>query len=101
MARTRVRIDLKLDRLMELTYEQPMSSMLWRKGQAVLAVAQARAPVITGNYKRRFAIAFTDTDRNVVRVSNDAAYAVELEHGTSKTPKRRTLGNALDAAGGA
>lgn len=95
----RVRIELHLDRLMELTYEAPMSSMLWRKAQAVHSVAVAQAPVATGNYRRSFRIAWADTDRNVARVYNDADYAVKLEYGGSDTPKHRTLGNALDAAG--
>jgi hypothetical protein len=97
----KVRVELKLDHLRELTYEGPMSAMLWGKAQAVHSVARARAPVVTGHYRSSFRMAFADTDRNVARVYNDADYALALEYGNSDSPSFRTLGNALDAAGGA
>lgn len=97
----KVRVKLRLDSLRELTYGDAMSSMLWRKGQAVLSTARSRAPVVTGNYQRSFRIRFADTDRNVVRVYNDAFYAVAVEYGGIRRGKARPLGNALDAAGGA
>lgn len=96
----RVRVKLKLDRLMELTHDSALSGMLLRKAQAVYAVATARAPVATGNYRRRFRVTLVETDRTVARIYNDAEYAHRLEYGDSATPKHRTLGNALDAAGG-
>lgn len=97
----KVRVELKLDSLREMSYDAPMSAMLWRKTQAVLATAKARAPVVTGHYRASFRMAWADTDRNVARVYNDAEYAAALEFGDSDTPSHRTLGNALDAAGGA
>lgn len=101
MARTKVKVVLKLDGLRGLTYQGDMSSMLWRKAQAVAGVARAKAPVESGRYKASFRTAFADTDRNVARVYNDAPYAVTVEYGGSESAKNRTLGNALDAAGGA
>jgi hypothetical protein len=111
-----VRVVLELDRLRELTYGGPMSSMLWRKGQAVLGHATAHAPVATGHYRASFGITYADTDRNVVRVYNTADYSLTVEYGsagkrgrdasgrftkaTGGTTKHRVLGAALDAAGG-
>lgn len=112
-----VRVVLELDTLRELTYGAPMSSMLWRKGQAVLGHATTHAPVATGHYRASFGMAFADTDRNVVRVYNTAAYSLRVEYGsagkrgrdssgrftaaTGGTTKHRVLGAALDAAGSA
>jgi hypothetical protein len=96
---TKVRVVLDLDQLRSLTYEQPMSSMLWGKAQAVMNAARAVAPVQTGRYASSFALAFAKTDRNVARVHNNAPWALSVEYGGSDTAKSRPLGRGLDAAG--
>jgi len=90
---------LDLDELRSLTYEQPMSSMLWGKAQAVLNAARAVAPVESGRYASSFGIMFAKTDRNVSRVFNNAPWALSVEYGGSDTAKSRPLGRGLDAAG--
>lgn len=96
-----VRVELDLSRLYSLTQNAEMGTMLYRKAQAVLGRAQGRAPVETGRYRRSFRVAFAQTDRRVVRVHNDAPYAVIVEYGGSHSVKHRTLGASLDTAGGA
>lgn len=99
MARGNVRIELDLDGLRSLTYEAPMSSMLYSKAQTVLALAKSRSPVKSGRYINSFTIGWADTDRNVVRVANNAPWALSVEYGGSSTTKSRPLGAALDGAG--
>lgn len=99
MGKGSVRIELDLDSLRELTYERGVSSMLVSKAQTVVAAAKTRSPVKTGRYVSSFAIAFADTDRNVIRVHNNAPWALSVEYGGSETAKSRPLGGALDAAG--
>lgn len=94
------RVVLDLAQLKELTYTPGMAVMLHRKAQAVVNVARSRAPVRTGRYSRSFSIAPAQTDRKVIRVFNNAPWAIAVEYGGSSTGKSRPLGSALDAAGG-
>lgn len=98
-ARSSVRIALDLDELRSLTYQQPMSSMLWGKAQAVLNAAKRVSPVETGRYISSFGIQFAKTDRNVCRVYNNAPWALSVEYGGSDSAKHRPLGSSLEAAG--
>jgi hypothetical protein len=95
-----VRIVLHLKSLHAMTQNAEMGALLLRKAQAVVARARSTAPVETGNYKKAFSVAFTQTDRRVIRVHNDMPYALAVEYGGSKTTRHRTLGAALDAARG-
>jgi len=94
-----VRIVLDMHNLRSLTFGEGMSTMLYQKAQAVSAAAKSRAPVKSGRYISSFAIAFATTDRNVIRVHNNAPWALTVEYGGSSTGKSRPLGSGLEAAG--
>jgi len=93
-----VRFKLNHGAFVPLTYTAGMRAMLSAKAAAVLAAAQSASPVASGHYRESFRVAFTTTDRNVIRVHNDAEYATTVEHGGSRSAKYRPLGRGLDAA---
>lgn len=95
-----VRVTLKLDVLKAVSQQPGMEAMLGAKARAVKARAEATAPVNTGRYRDSFQVEFAQTDRRVARVVNTVPYALYVEYGGSVTVRHRTLGAALDAAGG-
>ncbi|MBG6089903.1 hypothetical protein IW256_004016 [Actinomadura viridis] len=67
-------------------------------------MAEATAPVESGEYKNSFTVSSgarggVRRDRAYGRVNNTAGHAVFVEYGTSTTPARHILRNALRAAG--
>ncbi len=85
-----------------------MQGEMRRRAENVAELARATAPVgpeddpHRGLYRDSFVVSSGIQDRETRRaygqVTNDAPYAIDLEYGTSATPKFRTLGKALDAA---
>jgi len=86
------RVKLNHGGMAALLKSDEVRAMLTGKAEAVLASAQASAPVVTGNYRASLEIAQDTTDRAVVRVVARAPHShlVEANHGT--------LARALDAA---
>lgn len=88
-----------------------MQEDMHRRAEKVAALAEATAPVGSavegdehpGRYKASFhvesGIRVRKTTRAYGRVTNDAPEALAVEYGLGKTPKYRTLGSALQAAG--
>jgi hypothetical protein len=77
-----------------------------RRAEKVKAVAEATAPDATPlgvGYKYEFEIESgvrkRKTKRAFARVRNTSPHALYVEFGGGNTPKHRTLGKALDAAG--
>ncbi len=68
------------------------ASMLRGKAGPVLSAAQANAPVDTGAYRDSLRLEDDTTDRAVVRVVSDVAYAVLVESQTGNLA--RALGSA-------
>lgn len=93
MARPRVR----LDRIgvKALLNDAGVRSELAHRMYPVEAAAKASAPIESGAYRASIHIEHHTTDRAVVRVVADVAYALAVEARTGN------LARALDAAGGA
>lgn len=80
-----------------------------RRAEEVKATAESIAPVYEqgrhpGRYKAAFRVEADPRgghrhDRAVGRVVNDSPEAFIVEYGNRNTPRHRTLGKALDAAG--
>ena len=83
-----------------------MRSAMRARATAVMATAQSIAPVDTGEYVSSFEVSDGITTyggpgaRAYGRVTNTAPHALWVEMGGPRTPKYRTLGRALFAAGG-
>jgi hypothetical protein len=86
-----------------------MVAEMKRRAELVAAAAVASAPVDEdgphpGRYKGAFSVESGvrtgKTTRAYGRVTNDAPEARFVEFGTRNNPRHRTLGKALDAAGG-
>ena len=93
MARARVVLDKA--GMKALLNDPGVRGELTRRAVAVLAAAQASAPVVTGNYKAGLTIIQATTDRAVVRVAGTAPHSHLVEANTGN------LARALDSAGGA
>lgn len=80
-----------------------MQREMYNRANKVKLVAEATAPKDTGKYAESFevesGIREGKTRRAYGRVTNDDPKAIDLEYGTKDTPKFRTLGKALEAAG--
>lgn len=81
-----------------------MRAEMRRRAEKVKTVAEATAPVESGEYKSSFRVTSgarggIRKDRAYGRVTNTAPHAFYVEYGTSKTPAHSTLRNALRAAG--
>ena len=78
-----------------------------RMGQVAI-LAQATAPVDTGEYRSKIHVVEGCDADGTVHVDADAAHSIYVELGTRQTdrtgrrihPARHTLSHALDAAGG-
>lgn len=88
-----------------------MVANMLARAERVKAAAEASAPVSDdadnphrGRYKASFSasggVRTSPTRRAYGRVTNDAPEAPFVEFGTKNNPRHRTLGKALDAAGG-
>lgn len=94
MAVTTVRTKLNSAVIQQyLDGEHGVEATLRERAEAVLAAAQAGAPVDTGEYLDSLHIEVDHTDRMVVRVVADAYHAWIVEVTTGN------LASALDAAG--
>jgi hypothetical protein len=81
-----------------------MGAEMRRRAEKVKPLAEATAPVDSGEYKSSFKVTSgarggVRKDRAYGRVTNSAPHAFYVEHGTSKTPAHHTLRRALSAAG--
>lgn len=81
-----------------------MRAEMRRRAEKVKVVAEATAPVDSGEYKSSFRVTSgarggIRKDRAYGRVTNTAPHAFYVEYGTSKTPAHHTLRHALSAAG--
>ncbi len=82
-----------------------MVAIMHSRAQAILATAQALAPVDTGEYIDSFAVTSGvrrtgRTRRAFGRVANTSPHALAVEFGWGATKKYRVLGKALGAGGG-
>lgn len=69
-----------------------MAAEMRRRAESVLALAQAMAPVVSGDYRDSLTIFKRTTDRAVALVGSDIGYALRVEADTG------TLGRAITAA---
>ncbi len=82
-----------------------MRSLMNTRGKLVEAAAIATAPRDTGEYAASFdthtriVTGYGEGPRWAARVSNHSDHALAVEFGWGKTPRYRTLGKALGAAG--
>lgn len=81
-----------------------MQAEMRRRAEKVKALAEATAPVETGQYKGSFAVSSGARggfrkDRAYGRVTNDAPHAFLVEFGSSKVRAHHTLRRSLRAAG--
>ncbi|OLT13005.1 hypothetical protein BJF79_03640 [Actinomadura sp. CNU-125] len=81
-----------------------MQAEMRRRAEKVAATAEATAPVDSGDYKGSFQVTSgprggVRKNRAYGRVTNTSNHAVYVEYGTSRTPARSTLRDALRAAG--
>lgn len=81
-----------------------MAAECRRRAEAVLAVAQATAPEESGEYKASIDIesgvhVLAGNPRAFSRVRAGSDHSIYVEYGGGNTPKHRTLGKALSAAG--
>jgi hypothetical protein len=93
----------------ELLKSPEMEAEMLRRAEAVKARAESTAPFDPKSrdgthYRDAFRVESSRDggqhhDRAVARVVNDDPAAFQIEYGTSDTPRHRTLGKALDAAG--
>lgn len=83
-----------------------MTSAMRARATAVMAQAQATAPIDEGEYVSSFELSDGITayggkgTRVYARVTNTAPHAPAVEFGYGNVPRYRTLGKALFAAGG-
>lgn len=83
---------------------QEMQAEMRRRAEKVKAMAEAIAPVETGQYKASFRVTSgarggVNRDRAFGRVSNSVPHAFYVEYGTSTQPAHHILRRALRAAG--
>lgn len=93
MARTRVK--LNSGGMKSLLNDAGVAADLQSRGQAVLNIARATAPVDTGEYRNSLFLIPATTDRAVCRIGTSAPHGMIVEWRTGN------LAKALDAAGGA
>lgn len=86
-----------------------MIAEMEKRGDRVLARAELTAPYYAedadgehyrDDFELEVGIRETPTRRAFARVSNHNSAAFLVEFGSKNNPRHRTLGNALDAAGG-
>lgn len=84
-----------------------MENVMRARAVAVMATAQATAPIDEGEYVASFEVSTgirptgpKRTPRVFARVTNTAAHALAVEYGYGPVPRYRTLGKAMHAAGG-
>ena len=89
-----IKVKLNHASMADLLKSAEVRAALTTRAEAVLAKAQADAPVATGEYRDSLHIEQDTTDRAAVRVvaGTDHAWVVEAKTGN--------LARALDAAGG-
>lgn len=108
---TLVEIDVEVDEE-AIQFELPLIGEVQDDMKArmrlVVQVAQATAPVDTGEYRAKIHLVEQPDDDGTNHVDADADHSIYVEYGTRQTDRtgRRihlphfNLGNALDAAGG-
>lgn len=78
----------------EMLKSGEMAAEMHNRAESVASAARSAAPVDSGAYRGSIRVEDATTDRAVGRVIADVDYALVVE------AKTRTLGTALDAAGG-
>jgi hypothetical protein len=87
------------DGIGELLRSAEMEVMLLSVMEEKKAIAEAIAPVYTGDYKRSFVVVpGFKFDRACAVLRNLMPYAMDPEFGAKGTPRHRTLGRALGVA---
>jgi len=102
------RFDADFSGIGDMLCSPEMQADMRARAERVAARAQATAPYDADSkdgthYRDAFSVesgvrGAGRSRRAYGEVSNDDAAAFQIEHGTKKTPKHRTLGKALDAA---
>lgn len=88
------RVTLNHAGMRALLHSAGVRADLHARAERVAAAARGVAPVDTGAYRDSIHVTNDTTDRAVARVNASVDYALAVEADT------RTLGRALDAAGG-
>lgn len=78
----------------QLLHDPGLAGQLRARAEQVTAAARSAAPVASGAYRDSIGVEMVSTDRVTARVVADVPHALAVEFAT------RTLGRALDAAGG-
>lgn len=108
---TLVDIDVEMDEeaiQFELPLADEVQANMRDRMDRVVAVGQATAPVLTGDYKASIHRLEEVDDDGTNHVDADIHYAIYVEHGTTQRDRNGhaihrphyTLSHALDAAGG-
>ena len=101
------RFDADFSGIGDMLCSPEMQADMRARAERVAARAQATAPYDADSkdgthYRDAFSVESGVTAGKSRRaygsVTNDDGAAFQIEHGTKKTPKHRTLGRALDAA---
>lgn len=86
----------------ELLVGEPMKAAMVTAVEPMKLVAEAIAPVETGEYKSRFYIDSGVMDihgpRAYAELGNDSDHWAHVEYGDGNTPRHRVLGRALGAS---
>lgn len=85
--------------LKQMLASPKMVQAMHRKGERIVNYARFSGPYVTGNYSRSWRTwSGVRNGKAWCRVSNVAAYAYFLEHGTRHMKRQRILGRAVIAA---
>lgn len=108
---THVEIDVEVDEEaieFELPLDDEVQEDMRARLRPVVTVAQATAPVDTGEYRSKIHLVEEPDGDGTNHVDADAEHSIYVEYGTRQTDRtgrrihlpHHTLGHALDAAGG-